>query len=63
MSQGFFDNLDHDWLLEMLSLRIDDRAFLALIRKWLKAGILDTDGQVLRPVTGSPPLKHAAVAT
>jgi group II intron reverse transcriptase/maturase len=52
--KGFFDNLDHDWLLEMLSLRIDDRAFLNLIRKWLKAGILDTDGQILHPVTGTP---------
>lgn len=52
--QGFFDHIDHDWLLRMLSLRIDDRAFLNLIRKWLKAGILDTDGQVLHPVTGTP---------
>ena len=52
--KGFFDAMDHDWLLEMLKLRIDDRAFLQLIRKWLKAGILDTDGQVLHPVTGTP---------
>ena len=52
--KGFFDNLDHDWMLEMLSLRIDDRAFLNLIGKWLKAGILDTDGMVIDPVTGSP---------
>lgn len=52
--KGFFDTLDHDWLLEMLSLRVDDRAFLNLLRKWLKAGILDTDGQVLHPVTGTP---------
>jgi len=52
--QGFFDNIDHDWLLEMLRLRIDDRAFLHLIRKWLKAGILDTDGQVLHPESGTP---------
>jgi RNA-directed DNA polymerase len=42
--KGFFDNLDHVWLLSMLRLRIDDRAFLGLIRKWLMAGILDTDG-------------------
>jgi len=52
--KGFFDHLDHEWLLQMLSLRIDDKAFLHLIRKWLKAGILDTDGQVLHPVTGTP---------
>jgi len=52
--KGFFDNIDHDGLLKMLNLRIDDRAFLNLIRKWLKAGILDTDGQILHPVTGTP---------
>jgi group II intron reverse transcriptase/maturase len=52
--KGFFDHIDHDWLLEMLSERIDDQALLHLIRKWLKAGILDTDGQILHPVTGSP---------
>jgi RNA-directed DNA polymerase len=38
----------------MLRLRIDDRAFLHLIRQWLKAGILDTDGQVVHPETGTP---------
>jgi group II intron reverse transcriptase/maturase len=52
--KGFFDNMDHDWLMRMLRERIDDRAFLGLIRKWLKAGILETDGQVIHPDTGSP---------
>jgi RNA-directed DNA polymerase len=52
--KGFFDHMDHDWLLKMLRLRIDDRAFLNLIHKWLKAGILETDGQVVYPDTGTP---------
>jgi retron-type reverse transcriptase len=52
--KGFFDNIDHDWLLRMLHERIDDAAFLNLIRKWLKAGILDTDGKVIDPETGTP---------
>lgn len=52
--KGFFDNMSHDLILELLSRRIDDKAFLHLIRKWLKAGILDTDGVVLHPDTGTP---------
>jgi len=52
--KGFFDHLDHPWLEDMLRVRIDDRAFLRLIRKWLKAGILDTEGHVIHPETGTP---------
>jgi RNA-directed DNA polymerase len=53
-STGFFDTMDHEWLVRMLAERIDDRAFLGLIRKWLRAGILDTTGAILHPVTGTP---------
>ena len=52
--KGFFDNIDHDWMVRMLAERIDDRALLRLIQKWLKAGVLDTDGEVMHPVTGTP---------
>jgi RNA-directed DNA polymerase len=52
--QGFFDNLDHEKLIEMLSIRIGDQRLLRLIRKWLKAGVLDTDGKVIYPTAGSP---------
>jgi RNA-directed DNA polymerase len=52
--QGFFDNLDQDALVEMLSRRIGDRQLLRLIRKWLRAGVLDTDGKVAHPLTGTP---------
>jgi len=52
--KGFFDHLDHTWLEDMLRVRINDRAFLRLIRKWLKAGILDTEGHVIHPETGTP---------
>jgi group II intron reverse transcriptase/maturase len=52
--QKVFDTLDHAWMVRMLAERIDDGALLRLIRKWLKAGVLDTDGPVLHPVTGTP---------
>ena len=52
--RGFFDHLDHAWLVRMLEERTDDRALLWLIGKWLKAGVLDTDGKVLHPESGVP---------
>jgi group II intron reverse transcriptase/maturase len=52
--KGFFNAINHDLLMDMLVRRIDDRPFLKLIRKWLKAGILETDGQVIHPLMGSP---------
>ena len=50
--KGFFDNIEHDWLMRMLGERMEDGAFLRLIRKWLKAGVLDTDGQVCIQLLG-----------
>ena len=52
--KGYFDNINHEWLGRMLRERIDDGALLHLIEKWLKAGVLDTTGQVLHPATGTP---------
>jgi len=42
--RGFFDAIDHGWLLKLLEHRIADRRMLRLIRKWLKAGVI-TDGE------------------
>jgi RNA-directed DNA polymerase len=52
--KGFFDNLDHDYLLHLIELRVDDKAFVNLIRKWLKAGVLEKAGEIVHPVSGTP---------
>jgi group II intron reverse transcriptase/maturase len=52
--KGFFDHVRHDLLLEMLARRIQDGALLRLIRKWLKAGVLEEDGSVIHPELGTP---------
>jgi len=52
--KGFFDHIDHEKLMGMLGERIQDGRFLRLIRKWLKAGILEETGAVINPETGTP---------
>lgn len=52
--KGFFDNIQWDWLERMLAQRIKDGALLKLIRKWLRAGIMEEDGKVTHPQTGTP---------
>ncbi len=52
--KGFFNHIDHDILLELISRRVDDKRFLRLIRKWLKAGILEEEGAIAYPEEGTP---------
>jgi group II intron reverse transcriptase/maturase len=52
--RGFFEHIRWDWLERMLALRIQDGALLGLIRKWLRAGILEEDGRVIHPEAGTP---------
>jgi len=37
--RGFFDNIDHGWLMKFIEHRIGDKRVLRLIRKWLRAGV------------------------
>ena len=52
--RGYFEHLQQPWLMRMLAHRIADGALLGLIVKWLKAGILEEDGSIVHPVTGTP---------
>jgi group II intron reverse transcriptase/maturase len=38
---SFFDGLDHEWLVKFIEHRIADQRVVRLIRKWLKAGVLE----------------------
>jgi hypothetical protein len=51
--RGFFDNIDHDVLLELLEKRIDDDKFVALIEGMLKAGYME-DWVFGRTYSGTP---------
>lgn len=51
--KGFFDNLNHDTLLRILSKRITEKRFLHLIEQFLKAGYIE-DWQYNQTYSGTP---------
>jgi group II intron reverse transcriptase/maturase len=58
--EGFFDNIDHQWLIKFLEHRVGDRRILRLIRKWpgtdarrWSAGVSE-DGEWSRTTVGTP---------
>ncbi len=51
--KGFFDNVDHDRLMEFIKIRIGDSAMLELIKKFLKAGFVD-NGEYNQTEKGTP---------
>jgi RNA-directed DNA polymerase len=51
--RGFFDNLDHCWLIKFVEHRVADPRILRLIQKWLKAGVME-EGKWSEGQTGSP---------
>ena len=39
--KGFFDNVDHEWLMRFLEHDVADKNFLRYIKRFLKAGIME----------------------
>ncbi len=51
--KGFFDQVDHDWLMKFLAHRIADPVLLRVIRRFLKAGVLE-EGRLYASEAGTP---------
>ncbi len=51
--QGFFDNIDHGHLLDVLHRRVHDGGIDRLIGKWLNAGVFE-NGNLSYPGQGTP---------
>jgi hypothetical protein len=51
--KNFFGSLSHEWVLRFVEHRVGDPRMISLIRRWLKAGILE-DGEVYPNEEGTP---------
>ncbi len=62
--RGFFDTIDHGWMMKFLEHRIADKRILRLIQKWLRAGVFENgcrsetkagipQGAVISPLLGN----------
>lgn len=51
--RGFYDAIDHEWLVKFVEHRIADRRVVRHIQKWLAAGVLE-DGVVRQVEEGTP---------
>ena len=51
--KGFFDNVDHKWLIECLNQKIADPNFRSIIIKFLKAGVME-EGKYIKSEQGTP---------
>jgi group II intron reverse transcriptase/maturase len=51
--RGFFDTIDHGWLVKFIEHRIADQRVVRHVKKWLNAGVLE-DGKRIRVEEGTP---------
>lgn len=51
--KGFFDNVEHGWLMKFLAHRIGDQRILRLVKRFLKAGVIE-EGCLKESETGTP---------
>jgi group II intron reverse transcriptase/maturase len=51
--QGFYDAVDHEWLVRFVEHRISDKRVIRHIKKWLNAGVME-DGELKRAKEGTP---------
>jgi len=51
--RGFFDAINHEWLVKFVEHRIADRRVIRHIKKWLNAGVLE-DGKRMQVEEGTP---------
>lgn len=56
--QQYFDTIPHEKLLEVIARRVSDRHILRWLKQWLKATVVEEDGEGKRHTTGGKKAKR-----
>lgn len=70
--RGFFDHMDHEWTLKFVEYYVQDPNILSLIKKYLKAGVLEAgeyntneegsaQGNIVSPILANIYMHHVLV--
>jgi group II intron reverse transcriptase/maturase len=51
--KGFFDNVNHEWLIKFLEHDIEDKNFIRYIKRFLRSGIME-QGKLIESDKGTP---------
>lgn len=51
--KGFFDNIDHEWLIKFLEHTIQDKHFIRYIKRFLISGVME-EGKKIESDKGAP---------
>ena len=52
--KGFFDNISHEKLMELLKQHTQEKWILLYVERWLKAGVEQEDGSIVERTKGTP---------
>ena len=52
--KGFFDNISHERLMDLVQEHSKEKWLLLYVSRWLKAGIEQKDGSIVERTTGTP---------
>lgn len=52
--KGFFDNISHDMLMQLLQHHTKEKWVLLYVERWLKAGVEQADGSIVARAKGTP---------
>lgn len=52
--KGFFDNLNHEWMLKMVNHHTTQKSIMLYVERWLKASMQREDGTIVKRDKGTP---------